>query len=80
MNIPSKKPPPSLVEKVDSVLEIKERRGVCYKCGLAYNGIKIHAKCPKCERVIKTEEKCVGKIVTGTWIRLSDFRSDSHLA
>ena len=79
MTATSKKPPPSIVEKIDSVLEIRERRGVCFKCGLAYNGTKTKAKCPKCGRVIKTEAKCTGKIVTGTWIRLSDFRSDSHL-
>lgn len=80
MSNPQKKSPLSLVEKVDSVLKIKERRGVCYQCGLAYNGVKVNAKCPKCGRVIKTEEKCEGTIVTGTWIRIADFRVNNSLA
>lgn len=78
--LPSKRGAVSIVEKVDSVLKIAERRGVCYTCGLAYNGVKVHAKCPKCGRVIKTEQKCEGTIVTGTWIRITDFRSHSSLA
>ena len=74
------KPPSTLREYVDSAVEIRERRGVCYTCFLAYNGVKVNAKCPNCGKVIKTEERCISKIITGSWIKLSDFRSDSHLS
>ncbi len=70
---------PTVTEFVDSLVQFKQRRGVCIKCGLVYNGIKVKIRCPKCQKLIETEEKCDMKVVTGLWVRMSDFRSDQHL-
>lgn len=69
----------TLLEKIDSVIDYPVRRATCFQCGLVYNGYKRTVKCPKCKQILITETKSRQTFVTGSWIKMSDFKSENHL-
>jgi len=69
----------TLLDRIDTVIEIDMRRGACYNCGLVYNGYKRSVRCPKCRSVVLTDKRTRERFVTGSWIKMSDFKSENHL-
>ena len=74
-----RKPGSTLLEKIDSKLDFPMRRAACFRCGLVYNGYKRNVRCPKCKNILYTENKSRQTFITGSWIKMSDFKSENHL-
>jgi len=69
----------TLLDRIDSKLDFPLRRAACFNCGLVYNGYKRTVKCPKCKNVMHTDLKSRQTFITGSWIKMSDFKSENHI-